>query len=134
MANEAVLRIETELPINFIVADGAGIERGALLKETTPMTASAANGTNDIIAGIAAREKIASNGQTRLAVYRKGVFLMYASGNITAGDTVGSVASWPNYVISSFSTALSGNKVVGHALQDITAGNAGLIELTCGSK
>ena len=88
MANEAVLIFETELPIPFTVANATGIERGAALKMTDPMTASAASLVNDIPAGIAAEEKIASDGRTKLGIYRGGIFKVLASGTITVGDAV----------------------------------------------
>jgi len=86
MANEAVLVMEYEPPVMFTVADGTGIEKGAILKMTDPMTAVLADGDGDIVAGIAAEEKIASDGKTKLAVYRRGVFRVLAG---AAGITVG---------------------------------------------
>ena len=50
MANEATLIVETELPINFTVANATGIEKGALLKITDPMTAALSDGAADRIA------------------------------------------------------------------------------------
>jgi len=38
MANETTLMVETELPVNFKCADGAGIAKGALLELTESMT------------------------------------------------------------------------------------------------
>lgn len=86
MALEATLVIETGLPIPFTVADGTGIEKGTILKLTDPMTAAAADGDTDIVAGIAAEEKVANDGKTTLAVYREGIFRGYAG---AAGVTVG---------------------------------------------
>ena len=86
MANEAVLIVETERPVNFTCADGAGIEKGAILKMTDPMTAVLADGDGDIVAGIAAEEKIASDGKTKIAVFRAGIFRVLAG---AAGITVG---------------------------------------------
>ena len=86
MANEAVLIYETELPIPFTCADGTGIEKGAILKMTDPMTAALADGDGDIIAGIAAEEKIANDGKTKIAVYRGGIFRVLAG---ASGITVG---------------------------------------------
>ena len=86
MASEATLVEEYEPPTSFTVADGVGIEKGAILKMTDPKTASLADGDGDIIAGIAAEEKIASDGNTKLAVYRRGIFKVLAG---AAGITVG---------------------------------------------
>jgi hypothetical protein len=86
MASEAVLVYETELPIPFTCADNTGIEKGAILKMTDPMTAALADGDGDIIAGIAAEEKIADDGKTTIAVYRRGIFKVLAG---AAGIAVG---------------------------------------------
>jgi len=86
MTLECTLVIETELPIPFTVADGTGIEKGTVLKLTDPMTAVASDGDTDIIAGIAAAEKIANDGTTTIGVYRGGIFKGYAG---AAGVTVG---------------------------------------------
>lgn len=86
MANEAVLIYETSVPIPFTVADGAGIEKGTILKMTDPMTASASDGADDIIAGIAAEEKISGDGKTKLGVYRTGIFRVLAGEAVSVGD------------------------------------------------
>lgn len=86
MANEAVLEIETELPISMTCADGTGIEKGAFLKLADPYTVSIATALNDIVGGIAAEEKIASDGKTKIAVYRGGIFKVVTSGSVTVGN------------------------------------------------
>lgn len=132
MTNEATLVFETELPLPFIVSNTTGIERGALLKLASPFTASSANGTSDILAGIAAQEKIVSNGQTILAVYKRGIFKMIASGSITAGNAVGSIAAWTNYVQFAPLTA-SGSCILGHALETVTNGQTLLVQVNVGA-
>ena len=86
MALECTLIHETGLPVPMTVADGTGIEKGAVLKLTDPNTAATATGDTDACAGIAAREKIASDGNTKLAVYKEGIFKGFAG---AAGVTVG---------------------------------------------
>lgn len=88
MANEATLIYETELPIPMTCAEGTGIEKGCFLDLADPYTVSAQSGQNDIVGGIAAEEKIASDGKTKIAVYRGGIFKVYCSGSITAGHPV----------------------------------------------
>jgi len=92
MANEAVI---IELlgnggdPVRYTVADGAGIAKGALLKITDPRTAVATGADNDPFAGIAAAEKVTSDGSTTLAAYTHGIFDLTDSGaGITAGERV----------------------------------------------
>jgi len=87
MALETTLMIETEIPLPFTCADGTGIEKGAILKLTSPMTVATATGDTDIVAGIAAEEKVANDGKTTISVYTRGVFRGFAG---AAGVTVGS--------------------------------------------
>lgn len=95
MTNETTLIVETEPPIMMTCADGVGIEKGTLLQLADPLTASAQSGANDVIAGIAAEEKIASDGKTKIAVYRRGIFkgLCGDVGNIAVGVAIDTHAS-----------------------------------------
>ena len=70
----AVLVYETALPISFTVADAAAIEKGDFLALTDPMTVALTSADNDLFGGIAAEEKIANDGKTKIAVYRAGIF------------------------------------------------------------
>ena len=88
MANEATLKVETNLPIPFTCADGTGIEKGAICKLTDNMTAIITSGANDAFAGIVAVEKIASDGNTIVSLYRDGIFKMTSAAAITVGDAV----------------------------------------------
>lgn len=133
MANEAILRVETGLPINMTCADGTGIEKGTILKLTDPLTASASDGANDIVAGIAASEKIASDGTTSVAVYRQGIFDIKASGAISVGDPVGTSATANHVQSIANTTNLSGSKRLGFALETATDGEVIQVELNIGS-
>jgi hypothetical protein len=90
MANEWVLMIETEVPIMMTCSDGATIEKGTLLKMTDPMTVAASSADNEAFGGVAAEEKIVSDGKTKIAVYFDGVFKGLCGG---AGATVGKPVS-----------------------------------------
>ena len=134
MAGEATLKLRTHDPVDFTCADGTGIEKGTLLKLTTPRTASATTGTgNEFLAGIAAREKIANDGRTQIAVFRRGIFDMYCSGAITAGDQVCACigTTFPNYVASG-SILTSGAAVLGTALESGAAGSVVEIDVSIG--
>lgn len=120
MANEAQLRVRTDNPLDFTIADGAGIEKGAILELLDPLTASGAATANVALAGIAAREKVISDGRTRLAVFRRGVFDMLASGAIAVGKAVSS-AGHDNYILQAPITA-SGAAILGHALETAADG------------
>lgn len=126
MANECTLLREYTIPISFTVADGTGIEKGTIVVLSDPATcAKSAGDTAQLIAGITATEKIASDGITKLAVYRNGEFKGYASGSITVGDplqySLGS--TYPNFLSTAVNTAgLSGAKIVGWSLETCTNG------------
>ena len=129
MALECTLVYETELPVAFTVADGTGIEKGAVLKLTDPMTAATADGDTQAVAGIAAKEKIASNGVTKLSVYRGGIFKGYAgAAGVTAGAAiitdVGTGAA--NELVNA---DVNSENIVGRALETATDGQTFLFEL-----
>jgi len=134
MANEATLLVSLEPPINFTCADGTGIEKGALCKMTDPMTAALSAAVNDMLAGIVVSEKIANNGITKVAVCRRGVFKMYASGAIAVGQAVSSAAdaNFPNYVKQAGVT-ISGAAVLGHALETAAAGETFRVFVSVGA-
>lgn len=132
MANEATLIFETDTPIPFTCADGTGIEKGALLKMTDPMTAIAPSATNEAVAGIASVEKIASDGCTKVSVYRNGIFKVTLSGSCSVGDALilegGTIGS--NLVMRSQTmSSVSGANIIGTALETGTTGESILMEL-----
>lgn len=134
MANEAVLVDRMGTPVNFTVVDGTGIEKGALLKITDPRTAIISTAVNDSIAGIAHREKIASDGRTKLAVWRQGIFRMKLSGSCTVGDAVVS-ADTANHVnfVAAAGLAASGSEILGQFLETGTNGESVEIDLRIGT-
>src|SRR3990167_415287 len=120
MADEAVLIFETDLPIPFTVANATGIEKGAVLKQTDPMTAIINSAVDNVPAGIAAKEKIASDGKTKIAVYRGGIFKVVASGTITVGDPLCIEGDTLNTLRSTAGLTtgnLSGSKIWGIAFE-----------------
>jgi hypothetical protein len=127
MAGEWKLIYETELPIPFTCADGTGIEKGALLKLSDPMTVATQDGDEDIIAGVAATEKIASDGKTKIAVYRGGIFKATASGSITVGDTL--AASSASGRPKTADATCVASKTLGISLETATDGETFLLEL-----
>jgi len=131
MANEAVLYIETAPPLPFTCADAQGIEKGAILKLTDDMTAIINSGGEDQIAGIAASEKIASDGKTHLAVFREGIFIVYCSGSVTQGQALATTASYVNFVSTATATAVGG-ETLGIALSGGTNGQTIYMELKPG--
>jgi hypothetical protein len=133
MTNEAVKRYDESSGYggviqDYIVADGTGIEKGTLLKLTDPRTASASSAEADVCAGIAAREKVANDGHTRLSVYKKGYFDMVASGAIAVGSSVISAGEL-NAVKSAAGTAHSGAAIIGYAEETASDAETILVRL-----
>lgn len=96
---------------------------------TDPMTAIINSGSQDTVAGVAKTDKIASDGVTKLAVYRRGIFKGTISGSVTVGDPL-VVSTNVNHLTSSLNTLLiSGSKIVGVALETGTTGETILYEL-----
>ena len=122
MANEAVLLIETELPIPFTCDNGTGIEKGTLLKMTDPMTVAATTAADEVFAGVAAEEKIASDGKTKIGVYMKGIFKMtvVAGGTTTVGNEV--VLGGANQIDHFDTLDREVGKTIGRALETGAAG------------
>ena len=128
MANESTLIVETELPLNFTCADGTGIAKGAVCKMTDNMTAVLADGDGDVVAGVAQSEKIASDGTTSVAIYRRGIFRGTAEGTITVGD--GLITGASTGAANSVMTAgVNAENLLGTALESATDGNEFLYEL-----
>lgn len=126
MANEAVLIVETEPPVPMDVASGLAIEKGTLGMIDDPGEFSGNATVGAACAGITANEKIASDGRTKQAVYMGGIFRVYGSGNITAGDPCEIDDSY-NHVKSSTNT--SGANIAGIALETSTTGQTLLFRL-----
>jgi hypothetical protein len=130
MVNETTLVTKYVEPINFVCANATGIEKGAILKLADPVTASLSSGASDIIAGICASEKVASNGIVNVAVYRGGVFKVKLSGSCSVGDAL-STSSTANHVNVS-PTTYSGSKRIGYALETGATGDTILMEVNIG--
>lgn len=129
MALETTLVYETGVPIPFTCANGTGIEKGAVLVLSDPMTAATTTGDTDKCAGIAAEEKIADDGKTKIAVYREGIFKGYAG---AAGVTVGFniITDTATGAANELVNADAGSENwVGMALETATDGETFLFEL-----
>ena len=79
MADEHVLKIETEIPVSFTCATGVTIEKGAMCKATDGMVAILSDGDTDIVAGVVQSEKLAlDTTQNSVAIFRGGWFTAVA--------------------------------------------------------
>jgi hypothetical protein len=118
MANEAILvqQLEDRL-MEVTVADGTGIEKGSILQLTDPTTGSLSAADGNFFAGIAASEKVANDGSTRLAVWRYGVFdLKLTAATVAAGEPV-KIAGENLVALADDDTIENKGEVVGIALQ-----------------
>ncbi len=91
MANEAII---VELlgnggdPVQYVVDNATAIPKGTLLKHVDNRVAAASAADNDAFAGIAAAEKVANDGSTRLAAYTHCVAMLAGSAAIAVGEKV----------------------------------------------
>jgi len=129
MANEATLVIETAPPIAFTCADGTGIEKGTFLTLSDPMTVAATGANaNAVVIGIAAAEKIANDGNTKIPVYLEGIFKVLAGGGVTVGDMVESHSVAQEVVTATFTAGATAN-LMGRALETASDTDTFLMQL-----
>ena len=130
MADEWVLVDRLEDPIDYVVADATGIEKGALLKLTDSGTAILATAAGDMVAGVASSEKIANDGRTQLGVYKRGRFRAVASGAVTVGEPIAVAAGATNRFAGV--QGQSGAAVIGTAEYTAAVDEAGQVFLNVG--
>ena len=124
MANEAVIieLFNGGRPMSFTCADGTDIEKGTLMELTSPRTVIANTNNNAPVVGIAAAEKVASDGATTIAVYTDGIFDMLTD---TGTDTVGAMmanSATENTIQGADATDVIQGSVVGKILETATNG------------
>jgi len=129
MALETTLIHELEPAVPMTVADGTGIEKGAVLILTDPNTAATTTGDNDACAGIAKTEKIANDGKVKLAVYKRGIFKGFAgAAGVTAG--LGIITDTATGAANELVDAdVNSENIVGRALETATDTQSFLFEL-----
>lgn len=125
MGNEAVLKLKTDVPFDWIVADIRGVEKGTVMKMSGVGAAIASTGNGDIFAGITRREKIASDGRTRLALFRRGIFDMVAASPDTIAAGAWVTSSGTNLIRLATTAELILGKGIGITREEITAGSTG---------
>ena len=128
MANEST---QVEGPYeahDFTVADGASIPIGTLCQLTDPRTCSLSSGA-DVFAGVAATEKVASNGVTNLGLWTTGTFVMtaVAGATIAIGDLVS--LSGANLIKLATAGEVVLGQIVGKAMEAIASTTTGEVKL-----
>ena len=123
MANEAIKRYapssQGDVIQDFSVSDNYALEKGAFVQLLDARAVSGTITAGCACAGIVAREKIAGDGRTQVAVYREGDFDVVGSGTIAIGAPLVLEGTF-NYVKSALvggATGASGAAVIGYALE-----------------
>lgn len=134
--NKVAVKVEAFDALNrsFTVADGTQVSKGTLMTLSDPRTAakctsiSVGVGGGTPAAGIANSDKVANDGATNLGLWTKGVFDIYASGAINAGQKVCFLADGYVGAVSTTTTTAASMGIVGKALE--TAGDGEQIEIS----
>ncbi len=128
MANEATiieLLGDEGNVLDFTIYNVEAIPKGTICMLSGAGTRQASKSLNSgpvqVFAGIAATEKEASDGQTRLGLYTQGIFYLTASGDIARGASVG--ISGANKVTAITEAQSISGAGVGTALTANTDGN-----------
>lgn len=120
MANEAVIieLFDGGMPVRYTVANATAISKGTLMRHSGDNTIAASAGIGVPFAGIAAADKVASDGATTLAVYTHGFFDLKTSelAGIRRGDMVS--LSGANQIRRAISTDFISGAIVGKATED----------------
>ena len=118
-------------PIRGIVADGTAIAKGALMIwKTDPRTLLKHAGVDESFAGIAATEKVASDGQLSIAVYTNGIFdITAAAAGVVAMGAMAAVSATPNMTTAADAADLLQNSHVGYVLESQANDEVSLIRI-----
>ncbi len=128
MANEAV-QVEGPYEVHdFTVSESVLIEKLTVCQLTSPRTASASSAA-DLFAGIAATEKVASNGKTELGLFTTGTFLLANAGSGTIPDGALVSLSGANLIKQATEAEMVTGAAFGKALQDIAAAGTGEVKI-----
>jgi len=134
MADATTLVLKRSEPIDFIVENTIAIEKGAICMFSGPRGATTNTGSGDIFAGIARREKITTDGRTRLSLFT-GPGDIFRMTNCAGGPTIAAGAyvttSGPGVIRLATEAEVLLGSGIGKALQSLTAGSTGEVMLGC---
>jgi len=124
MANEAVIieLFNGGRPIRFTCAEATGIEKGTLLELSGDRTVIANTNDNAPVVGIAAHEKVASDGSTTISAYTDGIFDMLTDAGTDSPGALMANSATENTLQTADAADLLQGSVVGYLLEE--AGNA----------
>jgi len=132
MANELVI---VELlgdrgdVIQYTCVDGTAIAKGTVLELEDLRTVKKVSAGDKPLAGVAAEEKVASDGRTSIGVYTNGIFKAVCE---AGGATVGhmQVANDATNMLSDYDTLDNETgDVIGYALETATSGQTYLVRV-----
>jgi len=133
MANEAII---VELlgnkgdPVRYTCADGTGIPKGTIMQLNSPRTVIEPDAVDKPVVGISASEKVASDGQTSIAVYTNAIFQVVCEDTqCEVGDSVSIGTSHDGRVELSSTLDVEKGWAVGYALETIGVGSTGMIKV-----
>ncbi len=125
MANEAVIieLFNGGRPIRFAVQDATAIPKGSLLEMDADRRVIVATTDNAPFVGIAAMEKVASDGSLTISAYTDGIFDIVSDAGTDIRGSLVAVSAADNVVQTADATDLLQGSYVGHYLEAGT--NAG---------
>ena len=133
MANEAVVTDYFGIngdQVSFTIVDNTAIAKGAILKMTTDRTAIINSGAGDVLCGLAAHAKTASDGKTQMSVITNCIakFTIVAGGSTTVGKGV-RVSATANQIDAITTLDDENGKQLGIALETGAAGETVLVRV-----
>jgi len=133
MADEAII---VELlgnrgdPIQYTCLDANAIPKGTVLELEDLRTVKVMSATDKPVAGIAAHEKVASDGSSTIGVYTNGIFKMVVgSTGCTVGSQVVSESGTNNHIKDLDTLDSETGDVLGYALETGTNGETVLVRV-----
>ena len=123
--------------IQVTVATGTAIAKGTLMViDSSPNTAVASAGANELFIGIAAFEKSATDGVTEMSVITHCVadLTCGAGESMTLGNTVMTGAAANEVTVSDDATVEGSAQVVGIALETVAGNGSGAVLINVGKQ
>ena len=120
--------------VTYTVADATAITKGTILRlHSGTRTAKASGASGELPVGIAAADKVASDGSTKIGVYTNGVFILTLGvGAVYPGDLL--IISGANLVVAAKGYATqaqtyNSGMILGKALETIAASGTGQVRV-----
>ena len=117
MANEVYIVENSGQAKGYTCADGIAIAKNTILELIDPRKVSANDGSGDVIAGISAMQKVASDGSTEISVWTDCIIdVIVASGaSVAVGAYVST--SGANVIKTATEAEIAAGKALGKALE-----------------